>query len=353
MSHLQPKQHYIDRYDRLTVERCRFKQRFFLKPVEGNSKEAQEKNRVLNWANYLKMFFLTGEEYVNKEETVRRWMEEDRKRDEMLANALPLAGITCLKCQEAMFLESTILHNKKSDAPEQPLFFFKCPDGCLPLRAFYQDGDEYRRSESSCQTCKATVRVNHKREGSVITTAYSCTNCGEEYSDTYDLNARREEAIDEHYEADRERFCLDEKRGQEYIESKRNFEGIRKFVEETKEQEKNKDLRKKMARIEKLTVDALEERLSAAVEKHGYGRLALGDPAMDRHVIVPFTARERKAGRIEYDSRNQLKKAIEKALAGTNWRLMSEGISHRLGVLSGRLRAYETEEDLLNLLKYD
>ncbi len=29
----------------------------------------------------------------------------------------------------------------------------------------------------------------------------------------------------------------------------------------------------------------------------------------------------------------------------TNWRLMSDGISYRLGYLNGRLRAYEGEED--------
>lgn len=37
--------------------------------------------------------------------------------------------------------------------------------------------------------------------------------------------------------------------------------------------------------------------------------------------------------------------------ADTNWRLMTDGISYRTGILTGRLRAYETEEDLLRLVK--
>jgi hypothetical protein len=45
-----------------------------------------------------------------------------------------------------------------------------------------------------------------------------------------------------------------------------------------------------------------------------------------------------------------LKKLIQKALEDTNWRLMSEGISYRLGYLKGRLRAYESEEDLKKLV---
>ena len=53
----------------------------------------------------------------------------------------------------------------------------------------------------------------------------------------------------------------------------------------------------------------------------------------------------------EYDSRKKLSKLIKTALAETSWRLMSEGISYRLGVLTGRIRVYEGEEDLLKLVE--
>jgi hypothetical protein len=41
---------------------------------------------------------------------------------------------------------------------------------------------------------------------------------------------------------------------------------------------------------------------------------------------------------------------VDQALIDTNWRLMSDGISYRLGYLNGRLRAYEQEEDLKELV---
>lgn len=44
-------------------------------------------------------------------------------------------------------------------------------------------------------------------------------------------------------------------------------------------------------------------------------------------------------------------KLIKTALSDTNWRLMSDGVSYRLGMLEGRLRAYEREEDLLKLVE--
>jgi len=52
-----------------------------------------------------------------------------------------------------------------------------------------------------------------------------------------------------------------------------------------------------------------------------------------------------------YDSRRQLRKIIRKSLEGVNWNLMSDGISYRLGILSGSLKGFENEEDLVTLVK--
>ncbi|MBU1046233.1 hypothetical protein KKH36_00430 [Patescibacteria group bacterium] len=71
---------------------------------------------------------------------------------------------------------------------------------------------------------------------------------------------------------------------------------------------------------------------------------------MDRIVSLSFTLEDSKTEN-EYDSKNNLKKLIKKRLEDTNWRLMSEGIDYRLGVLSGKFRVYEKEEDLVKLIK--
>lgn len=41
---------------------------------------------------------------------------------------------------------------------------------------------------------------------------------------------------------------------------------------------------------------------------------------------------------------------LEIPLEDTNWRLASSGISYRLGYLTGRLRAFEREEDMRQLV---
>jgi hypothetical protein len=53
----------------------------------------------------------------------------------------------------------------------------------------------------------------------------------------------------------------------------------------------------------------------------------------------------------EYDSRKTLEKIIEGLLEEKNWALTSEGVTYRLGFLSGRIRGYESEEDLQELTK--
>jgi hypothetical protein len=54
---------------------------------------------------------------------------------------------------------------------------------------------------------------------------------------------------------------------------------------------------------------------------------------------------------VEYDSIHDLQKLLKEALSPTNWRLMSDGVTYRLGFLQGRLRGMEGEEKLRELLE--
>ncbi len=71
---------------------------------------------------------------------------------------------------------------------------------------------------------------------------------------------------------------------------------------------------------------------------------------MGRDVFVGFSCLESKSDREDYDSRKTLKKLVDSILRDTNWRLASDGISYRLGYLNGRVRAYEGEEALKELV---
>jgi hypothetical protein len=48
---------------------------------------------------------------------------------------------------------------------------------------------------------------------------------------------------------------------------------------------------------------------------------------------------------------SELQKLIRTLRVPTNWRLMSDGIYNQLGVLSGRLRGYDGEYELTELIE--
>jgi hypothetical protein len=74
-------------------------------------------------------------------------------------------------------------------------------------------------------------------------------------------------------------------------------------------------------------------------------------PPPDRQIILNFTVRDTEENRKEHESQKTLEDIIGNALEDKNWALMSDGVQYRLGLLSGRIRGYETEDDLTELTK--
>ena len=351
--YLKPKQHYIDLYDRVTVEDCRWRENFHKnhKLPKKIIKKHSEKDigHVSRVAFELDLLFTTGERYLKKEETVQEWMERDEERDRRLENAeAPYAE--CLSCGSVLSPIHKDLHDWGHDKEERVLFMYECPKGCLPRRAFFDDGEEWQRTSHPCPKCGTELESEDTKKKTKIVMREFCSSCNYESEDEMSLTPKKEKQ-DFDFEKDRKRFCLDEKRGQEYVKTKHQFEQMKEFMDEWKHKEKNKDLYDKVAKIKKLTVVQLGKLLSPALEKEGYIHFSLKEPEIDKNVKVEFTVQESKGDREEYDSKMVLKKKIDSLLADTNWRLMSDGISYRIGILTGRLRAYEREEDLLKLVK--
>ena len=102
-------------------------------------------------------------------------------------------------------------------------------------------------------------------------------------------------------------------------------------------------------KLKKLSVPQVKQHLIDTFENESYSNLTFEKPTIKRIVSVGFSI-EDPTDQGEYDSRTKLSSLIKKALVETNWRLMSDGISYRLGVLTGRIRAYEKEDDLVKLI---
>ena len=100
-------------------------------------------------------------------------------------------------------------------------------------------------------------------------------------------------------------------------------------------QEKQKDKILKIAEVLKF--------LQKGLCKVGYEEFSLDKPEIGRDVIVGFSVQDIKADRDDWTSKHVLKESITKALDGSNWKLMSDGVSCKLGYLTGRLRGQEKQ----------
>jgi hypothetical protein len=87
------------------------------------------------------------------------------------------------------------------------------------------------------------------------------------------------------------------------------------------------------------------------MEKAGYIKLQFKDPDTTKDFILPFVVYDLKPDREDRHSTSELEKLLRKALKETNWRLMTSGVTYRLGMLEGRLHGYDREEDLLRLVQ--
>lgn len=349
MKNLKHKQYYIDFFDRLMIESCR-------RLVDGHNKKTRyrigkkmtEKDDVLFRAYKLALYFEKGEGYIAKEEGIVESMERDSIRDEILENAVAPEGIYCKDCGGKMNPDLKVLDEKQGE--DCALFFYKCSAGCKRKRVFYSDGEESLTKPSFCKKCDKEIKEKHERKGNIITTKYFCTFCGFKEVDKLDISVKKEKS-DKNFKRDRAIFCLTKKEGEDYKRGKEKLKDLHNFVEKMREEEKGKDLHVKVAKIKKLNIAGLKKVLEKPIKSVNFSNLEISNPENNRYFIVNITAQDSLADRENYNSRQDFKKAINSALENTNWRLMMDGVSYRLGVLSARLRAFEGEEGLIELVK--
>jgi len=336
---------YSDFYDRLTVEACRRWEKVISKGGDPGKNKIQEdaKNNLLISVG---LYFLKGERYAQKADTIKEWMKRDEMKDELLASARP-PEVQCLTCGSDLVPDYKDLRDGAPGKKDRVLFMYSCPKGCLPRRAFFDDGEEWRPKPRFCPKCSSGTEETAERSGDMIT--YTCPSCGHKEEEILDLAGKPEaEKTDRNFEKDRNRFCMLSKEGEEYLDSRERLDSLSRLVEEKEKKEK---IQKVLAGIKKISVAGLKERLVPLLEKEGYTKLELSKPEIGRDVIIQFNIQDSRPDRGEYDSEFCLRKTIKSDLEKTNWRLMSGGIFYKLGVLSGRLRGYEADEDLLKLIK--
>ncbi len=363
-THLHDRKFYEDIYDRHTVEDARrgmvhydkFHDELKIKLLKEGDKIERPGNALI--LNVFYMQALGGrmlDRYENREQRLAEWMAEDEAKDDQIAVARLTEEPYCHHCgkQGLRITDKSLMHrheNAKHDDPEEVLFMLRCPH-CKKNSAFWEDGTAWKPRPILCPKCKAEMTHKTTKTKTAINFTYRCPSCGHSYKDKMDLRDK-EEKPDPDYDKDRITYCLLDKEFRDHLFAiKHGFEDMARLGKEIKEKEDNKHIYDAIKEMKKPKIAELSNILAPALEKAGYIEFSLDKPEVGKDVFIGFNCLDSKSDRSDWDSEKTLKKTVEKALADTNWRLMSDGINYRLGYLSGRVRAYEREEDLKNLVE--
>ncbi len=241
--YLKDEIYYRDLYDRHTVEHCRRMDKIWnekdLSSYEDKEFTKEKAARMNEALAKLCLRFEAGERYLNKEKKIREWMDADRKRDELYEFAEAPDNIRCLTCRNVMKSTFKDLWSEL-DKPDRVLFMYDCPNKCLPHRAFFSDGEEWRVKPNLCPSCDAKLDQEETNSDKKLITKYTCPKCGYAKTDELKWTHKEEEAIDENFAADRDRFCLTEEDGKKYQQEKWQFEQMGKFMEKWEKIEKER-----------------------------------------------------------------------------------------------------------------
>jgi len=360
MKYLQDYTYYEELYDIHTIEECLD---WFNSLKEGMDKHRSEfvpeppyhtdfDHEVLKVCSYT-VNTLAAERYRHKKEVIEKWMSKDQDKQEFFNLAVP-EDPKCNKCGTLMQVIDKNLHDYL-DKPMKVSFIYECLK-CKFRTIRYSDGSPWDYEESKCPKCQGVLKDKCSEKNEVLKIITSCTKCDYKNIDVTDFKAsrlrrekeenRRKWLLKEY----RDQFCLNHINGPEAV---RHIDEISRIVKSWKEQEEKESnpVYQKAKQLKTLKFNQLKELINRVTEEAGYSDLQFQAPEMGRNIVISFTLSDTKETRHEYDSRKQLEKLVTAKLLDSNWRLMSDGVSFRLGILSGRLKAYETEEDLMKIIK--
>ncbi|MCK9368598.1 hypothetical protein M0R04_01335 [Candidatus Dojkabacteria bacterium] len=360
MNFLKDEQYYMDRYDLITIniclERIKLLKKVFAKMNQSDklSKFTEEEiQRNKNYFTNMQLIEIKLDRYKKRAEKIEKDIEEDRKLQDAQDNTLPPQNIKCDKCKIDMQASSGDVMNHFSK-PIRVLFFFDCPK-CKKRKAHYENGEIWKYTPTPCAKCGGKLKTKYSFKSDISTITTTCSKCDYRNEDVHNHKVE-EEKRQKHEKEDkdllekyRDSFCMKKKEAEDYIKAFDEMDFANQVYKY--ELQKYDDVAyEKSDKLKKLSVTDLEDLLNAKLPKLKFNRLTFKEPKIDVFVEIEFTTQDMDSSRRKRESERLLQKLLKDTLELTNWRLMIPGISYRLGYLSGKLKGYEREDDILKLL---
>ena len=319
MQYLQDEQHYIDRYDLDTIEECLDTVKMFqevyqksLVSEEMKHLSQEEKARNVNIMLSRALFFIQAKWYQSKQETIRKWMDDDKRKQDKQDFTPEPTGVVCPLCGASMNFNVTKQLEYSYDSPiMRMMFLLKCSK-CAKQQWVYDDGEIRVFKPNLCPKCKEEMEVSASRKGKVVTWKYTCKACGYTKIETEDLaekdkemekwkehRKREEEENKKLLEKYRKEYCLSDTEGKKYVEEMEALEVGHEVYEEEKRKYDRQAYQASVS-LKKLTILDLEKLLAEKLLKENYVKFTLDKPDMGRFVVVPFSVLDATSTRRQY-----------------------------------------------------
>jgi hypothetical protein len=301
---------------------------------------------------YWQLWLTQAQKYKHKKERIKEWMDDDQIKQEKFDNTTEPQNILCPSCKAVMQATDTKHLEDYSDQPMRVMFLFRCSK-CKKQEWVYENGEVRVSIPDLCSKCGKEIEIKHVKKGRVITITKKCKSCGhsqkeiDDFEKSHQEYLQKEQADKELLEKHRTAFCLTDEIGDKYLFELEAMEYAQQ-VREAAQQKYDNNAYVQVSKLKKLTIIELEKLLAKSLEKENYSKLSFTSPEINQFIYAPFTLQDSDPSRRANISTNMIEKLLKTTLEATNWRLV-DGVSYRLGFLSGKLKGYEREEDLVKL----
>ncbi|MCK9271929.1 hypothetical protein M0P65_00075 [Candidatus Gracilibacteria bacterium] len=350
MKYLKEFSYYNDLYDKFTIKECKEIIENVIKYEESKDKPGERKIRSNIYE--IPVSFAMVNRALSKKGIIEKRIKDDKEKDKWI-ESIKTPKIKCDNCNILMSVIDNNILGGYGDEKERILFTYNC-EKCNKRKGVYNNGEVYIPKPHLCPKCNIKLKTDIKDELNKTTIIYYCSNCEYKEIDELDLH-KKEGNLD--FEKDREKFCISED------EAYKLKTGVEKFYKNIYDiingtdpasiAKKEKDLKyKPLENIKRFTVKELEIYLCPLLEEKGFTNFSLGKAEIDKEIHVYFTIIDKSDKAAKYTSRIRLRKAINDAINNTNWFFMNSGkLDERLGVIQGRLKGVDNNDELLKLIE--
>lgn len=331
--------YYENLYERRIIRNQKFYHEKFKKTNDENEK------RALN----LLWYFTKMNDYKNREETIEKWILKDRKKDELLKNAMPPHNIIrCKICNLIMELEDKEFCDWYDWKADRVLFIYRC-NACRKWRAFYNTWEEFESKNEYCNKCWDIINYTAKFDWDILIKNYKCDTCWNNYISKEDFSSSYMEE-DPITEKDVKMYWYNEKEAKEMIEAEiliNNLKTIMNGIDERKEEE---NYLKEISKLDKYNLYQLEELINKILEETEFINFKI----INKEPVKTYIKCEFEVyfkWNFWENTSKIFDKLIEKLLENSNWKLQKNKTHEKLWVLNWVLFWYDNDKDLIELIK--